>query len=160
MSITRKQFSPAQMPYMCFAFYLIDWHKWCTKINDVRYSSNMHRVWAFVLLWLVFHFQIGPCDYHKGCCTGKGQSQTLWNNPRWFGKWASYHIRKIAGCACARNAGSVCPLPRVSDPDMHHGTCVMHVPWCMPGSLTRGFLLSRWRGKRSRHSRRLRNPHF
>ena len=27
--------------------------------------------------------------------------------------------------------------PRVSDPDMHHGTCVTHVPWCMPGSLTR-----------------------
>ena len=26
--------------------------------------------------------------------------------------------------------------PQVSDPDMHHGTCVMHVPWCMPGSLT------------------------
>ena len=29
------------------------------------------------------------------------------------------------------------PPPRVSDPDMHHGTCVM--PWCMPGSLTSGF---------------------
>ena len=28
--------------------------------------------------------------------------------------------------------------PLVSDPDMHHGTCVRHVPWCMSGSLTRG----------------------
>ena len=28
--------------------------------------------------------------------------------------------------------------PLVSDPDMHHGTCVTHVPWCMSGSLTRG----------------------
>ena len=27
--------------------------------------------------------------------------------------------------------------PRVSDPDMHHGTCLTHVPWCMSGSLTR-----------------------
>ena len=26
--------------------------------------------------------------------------------------------------------------PLVSDPGMHHGTCVMHVPWCMSGSLT------------------------
>ena len=26
----------------------------------------------------------------------------------------------------------------VSDPDMHHGTCVSHVPWCMSGSLTHG----------------------
>ena len=52
------------------------------------------------------------------------------------------------------------PPPRVSDPDMHHVTCVTHVPWCMPGSLTSGFLWSRWRGKYSRHSWRMRNPQF
>ena len=28
--------------------------------------------------------------------------------------------------------------PLVSDPGMHHGTCVTHVSWCMSGSLTRG----------------------
>ena len=28
--------------------------------------------------------------------------------------------------------------PLISDPGMHHGTCVTHVPWWMPGSLTRG----------------------
>ena len=28
--------------------------------------------------------------------------------------------------------------PLVSNPGTHHGTCVMHVPWCMSGSLTRG----------------------
>ena len=27
--------------------------------------------------------------------------------------------------------------PLVSDPDMHHGTCVTHVPWCVSKSLTR-----------------------
>ena len=48
----------------------------------------------------------------------------------------------------------------VSDLDMHHGTCVVHVPRCVPGSLTRGFLWSRWRGKRSRHTRRMHNPQF
>ena len=26
----------------------------------------------------------------------------------------------------------------VSDPGMHHDTCVTHVPWCLSGSLTRG----------------------
>ena len=58
--------------------------------------------------------------------------------------WASYQIRKIASCACAGNAGNVSPCgplqrkPLVSDPGMHHGTCMMHVPWCMSGSLTRG----------------------
>ena len=56
--------------------------------------------------------------------------------------WAFYQIRKIAGCACAGNAGNVSPRRRlqrktlVSDPVMHHGTCVMHMPWCMSGSLT------------------------
>ena len=58
--------------------------------------------------------------------------------------WASYQIRKIAGCACAGNAGNVFPRrrfqrkPLVSDPGMHHGTCVPHVPRCMSGSLTCG----------------------
>ena len=27
--------------------------------------------------------------------------------------------------------------PLVSDPGMHHDTCITHVPWCMSGSLTR-----------------------
>ena len=30
---------------------------------------------------------------------------------------------------------------------MNHGRCVLHVPWCMPGSLTSGFLWSRRRGE-------------
>ena len=45
--------------------------------------------------------------------------------------------------------------PLVSDPGMHHGTCVTHVPWCMSGSLTCGD-----RGKCSRHSRRMRTRNF
>ena len=62
----------------------------------------------------------------------------------WSVPWASYQIRKIACCACAGNAWNVFPhrrlqrKPLVSDPGMHHGTCVTHVPWCMSGSLTRG----------------------
>ena len=50
-------------------------------------------------------------------------------------------------CACSGNAGNVFPSPQISDPDIHHGTCVTHVPWCMPGSLTSGFLWNRRRGK-------------
>ena len=51
---------------------------------------------------------------------------------------------QIACCVCAANAGNVFPCgglqrkPLVKDPGMHHGTCVTHVPWCMPGSLARG----------------------
>ena len=48
--------------------------------------------------------------------------------------WASYQICKIAGYACAENAGNVFPRRRlqrkllISDPGLHHGTCVTHVP--------------------------------
>ena len=50
--------------------------------------------------------------------------------------------------------GTFSPPTRVSDPDMRHGTCVTHVPWCMPGSLTSDFPWSRWRGKRFRRMRK------
>ena len=58
------------------------------------------------------------------------------------------------GCDCAWNAGNIC------DSDMHHGTCVTHMPRCMPESLASGLLWRICREKRSRHSRRLRSPQF
>ena len=61
--------------------------------------------------------------------------------------WASFQIRKIAGAHAPGMPGTFPPSPQVSDPDMHHGTCVTHVPWCMPGLLTSGFLWNRRRGK-------------
>ena len=64
-------------------------------------------------------------------------------------KWGSYQMRKIAGMP-----GTFSPSPWFSDPDIHPGTCVTHVPRCMPGSLTSGFHWSRCRGKHSWHSRR------
>ena len=61
--------------------------------------------------------------------------------------WASCQIRKIAGAHAPGMPGTFSPSPQVSDPDMHHGTCVTHVPWCMPGSVTSGFIWNRRRGK-------------
>ena len=96
-----------------------------------------------------------------GLLTGPGTDGNICSSLGVIGMaWTSCQIRKIAGCAYAGNAGNVFPATplRVSDPDMHHDTCVTHVPWCMPGSLNIGFLSIRWWGKRSRHSRRMRNP--
>ena len=56
--------------------------------------------------------------------------------------------------------GTFYPPPRVSDPDLHHGPCVTHVPWCRQDPLASGFLWSRWWGKSSRHSRRKWKPQF
>ena len=102
--------------------------------------------------WLAF-FYMASC----GILLRYGVSNCRYDISLLFISWASCLVRKISGCACIGNAGNVL---RVSDPDMHHGTCVTHVPWCMPGSLTGGFLWSRWLGKRSRLSRCMRNPQF
>ena len=79
------------------------------------------------------------------------QSRTIvsYNGPlATYVKWRVVHAPGMLG--------TFSTPPWVSDPDMHHDTCVTHVP----RSLTSGFLWSRWRGKRSRHSRRIRNPQF
>ena len=75
---------------------------------------------------------------------------------RAYGPLARYVILRVA--QASGMPGTFSLPPRVSDPDMHHGTCVPHVPWCMPGSLFSSFLWSRSLGKRSRHSRCMRNP--
>ena len=61
--------------------------------------------------------------------------------------WTSWQISTIVGAYAPGMPGTFSSPPRVSDPDMHHGTCVTHVPWCMPGSLTNGFFWSQRRGK-------------
>ena len=76
------------------------------------------------------------------------ESGLLWNTLE-----CSYQIRKTAGCACAENAGNVFPATDFKGnhqsviPACITARAVMHVgianPW--------------WRGKRFRHSRRMRN---
>ena len=74
---------------------------------------------------------------------------------RLYGPPIRYAILRVAHALGM--PGTFSPPPRVSDPDMHHGQCVTHMPWRMLGSLISGFLWSRWWGKRSRC---MRNPQF
>ena len=73
--------------------------------------------------------------------------------------WPQSH-EPLAGCVKLRVAhapgmpGTFFPPPWVFDPSIHH------VLWCMSGTLTSSFVWSRWRGKRSWHSRSMRHPHF
>ena len=94
------------------------------------------------------------CRYHACWCTGCWSHKCI----RKHGPLARYVKLRLR---MRRECRERFPSPhRISNLDMYHGTCVTHVPWCMPGSLTSGFLGSQWRGKRSRHSRRICNPHF
>ena len=61
-----------------------------------------------------------------------------------FTRYVTLRVAHVPGMP-----GTCSPPRRVSDPGM---------PWCMPGSLTSGFLWSPWWGKLSRHSRRMHNP--
>ena len=80
----------------------------------------------------------------------------IWFHQFFNGPLARYVKLRVAHASGM--PGTFSPPPWVSNPDMHQGTCGTHVPWCMPGSLTSGFLLSWWWGKRSRHSWCMRNP--
>ena len=71
-----------------------------------------------------------------------------------YSPWASCQIRKLRDVHAPGMPGTF----SVCNPDMHHGTCLTHVPRCMPVSLTSGILWSRLLGKRSQHSRPMRNP--
>ena len=79
--------------------------------------------------------------------------------------WLTVHgpLSRYAKLRVAHSLGMLgafsSPL-RVTNPDMHHGTCVTHVLWCMPGSLTSRLFWSQWQGKRSQHPQHMRNPQF
>ena len=109
-------------------------------INLGRWSVRLRFLGRFLYLSVYFYWTDlwCPCFAHS---------------------WASYLICNIVGCACAGNAGNVFPRhrlqgkPLVSDPGMHHlrdASAVMHV----------GIACILWRGKRSRHSRRMRIRNF
>ena len=77
-----------------------------------------------------------------------------------FRRWEWYRYTKIRVAHAPGMPGMFTPPPTSRkplfiDPGMHHGTCMMHVPWCVSGSLTRGG------GENiTRYSRRRRNPQF
>ena len=74
--------------------------------------------------------------------------------------WNRWSRQRMINSHAPGMQGTFSPPPRFRNPDIHHGTCVTHVPWCMPISLNNSFIWSRWWGKRSRHSRRMHNPQF
>ena len=56
-------------------------------------------------------------------------------------------VTQNCGCACAGNAGNVFPVT-AGERSRHASRHVRHVPWCMPGSLTNGFLLKSAAGEK------------
>ena len=97
--------------------------------------------WGGVIGWQNVPEAVGLDDWRK--------DRVSVGNSRWlylsrYGPLARYVTLLVAHAP--RMPGTFSPPPWVNDPDMHHGMCVTHEPWCMSGSLTSGFLWSRSRG--------------
>ena len=125
------------------------WHRFMSPYGVIRECTP--RIWMGLWLISASQWRFWAEIFHTMHFTWflpsySNTSLTIILTKSFIGpmSWTYYQIRKIAGCACARNAGNVFPRrqfqskPLVSDPGMHHGTCVTHVPWCMSGSLTCG----------------------
>ena len=70
----------------------------------------------------------------EGCITAIGDNRIMDLLPD---TW-NYGLRMHRECRERFPRHRLQRKPLVSDPGMHHGTCVTHVPWCMSGSLIRG----------------------
>ena len=95
-------------------------------INSYKKQNNISRFFYSYILYISIDL-----GYHIG---SKSYFHEL---------LASYVKLRVAHAP--RIPGTFSPPSRLSDPDMHHGACVTHVLWCMPGSLTSSFLWSQWR---------------
>ena len=138
-----------QLPDQCDSHRIVKgnchscWYMWTWECEYVNYYN-----W----FWHIFKW-FKTMDYANISTRGIAREwrpldpKFNWDPVKAFRPWASCQIRKIAGAHAPGMPGTFSPSPQVSDPDMHHGTCVSHVPWCMPGSLTSGFLWNRRRGK-------------
>ena len=104
--------------------------------DETEYNKSCANFIGYTAAWLISHQ--GPTPMRLLLLINELSVSDIFLNI----KWASCQIRKIAGCACTGNAWNVFPAtdlkPLVSNPGIHHGTCVTHVSWCMSGSLTHG----------------------
>ena len=149
-------------PSGLFRYNLHEISNICIKI--VKNKNRYHEPWAFgafKMTWYIGHPKLYGYLSHfcilLGFVTGQfcpyPSGLFQWHGP--LPRYVNLRVAHAPGMP-----GTFSPPSRFSDPDMHHGTCVTHMPWCMSGSLTSDFLGSRWRGKHSRHSRPMRNPQF
>ena len=143
--------------------FLMEVHRTLSVRSPIRheiYPNKLaifrHGIWSIMRSRLCsFHVAIMRSWLRACIAVTVDSSQSLWWWPPSWGyrpTWASCQIRQIADAHAPGMPGTLSPPPQVSDPDMHHDTCVTHVPWCMPRSLVSGFLWSWRRGKHSRHS--------
>ena len=129
--------------YFCKSFGVIDEASVCLWQYQLRQYINT----LFICLW--------TDTLYSYTCVLEVVDIFFWKQNGPLARYVKLRVAHAPGMP-----GTFSPPAWVNDPDMHHGTYVTHVPWCMPGSLTCSFLWSWCREKPSRHPRRMRNPQF
>ena len=97
---------------LCFKLYLF--HPVMTYI----YVTLVHQAYWTCIWW--------NCNISPGCINGL------------LTRYVKLCVLHALGMAGTFFPPPTARKPLVSDPGMHHCTCVTHVPWCMSRSLTRG----------------------
>ena len=123
-----------------------DPHKWCINIYFGYGFLNPQNELKFT----VYGYILQQCYGYSGVVLTGLVSCRMSHRT-----WARYHIHKIRFTHAPGMPGRFSQTPRFIDPDMHRGTCVTHVPWCIPKSQTSDFFWCRWQGTFSWHSRRM-----
>ena len=142
---------------VCFSryFMLHECHKevWLKRVKDQIWfdwtlSQTYHYVWTACTVDPIFanepektqrHTYPSVSIYGSIPLTSPCPCATLLNIPT--SESATIHHGPLTRYAKLRVTHACHRLkrkPLVSDPGMHHDTCVTHVPWCMSGSLTCG----------------------
>ena len=141
-----------------------------TDVTTFECRSIAHiNVWLYMHAHRIARYRIYLFIW-KSICFRPWHSWTIGSRILYTQPWTSHQIRKIAGYACAENSGNVFPATDLKEnryldiqayitarkwplsdlSDDGYARAVMHV----------GIANPRWRGKRSLHSRRMRNPQF
>ena len=140
----------AQWYPACGTAQLYDYHD---KINNIKHAlhvilKRMKDQYIYIYIYILAYVHT------------PASRLTSWSVGYPFNRMGLARYVKLRVAHVPGIPGTFFLPPRISDPDMHHGMCLTHMPWCMPGLLTCGFLWNQWRGKRSRHSWRMLNPQF
>ena len=102
----------------------------------LREEDAYFRLFHSDVTWISMSLKSPTRQFVRKLQNNKGDINALHHGP--LTKYVKLRVAHTQGMLGTFSRHRMQRKPLVSDPGMHHGTCVTHVPWCMSGSLTRG----------------------
>ena len=107
----------------------------------LMHGNNYSNMQKYTMIQRIWFNEIYFIIVHKSHVVIKGCSNPVWSSHGPLTRCTKLQVAHAPGML-----GTFSPPWWVSNPNMHHGMCMTHMPWYMPGSLTSVFLWSRWQG--------------